>query len=53
MVVRQEQVSGMTEGRQSKKRWLPPEVTRLEFPKTANTLSGMGVDGVYGNFHVS
>jgi hypothetical protein len=35
MIVQQERVANKIVGGEAKKRWTAPEVTRLDFPKTA------------------
>jgi hypothetical protein len=33
---------------EAKKSWTAPEATRLDFPKTANGVTGINPDGAYG-----
>jgi hypothetical protein len=47
MVTQIEQVKKRDEASRSKKRWVAPDVTRLEFPKTAGGSTNTNYDGPY------
>jgi hypothetical protein len=54
VMIRSGQVESKVATREAKKRWAAPEVTRLEFPKTAAlSISGLSVDATYGSNHHS
>ena len=49
MIARQEQVASEVRTTEAKKRWVAPEVTRLEFAKTAGGRSSFASEGTLYN----
>jgi hypothetical protein len=49
MTAGNEQIEAKIETRKDRKRWAAPEVTRLDFPKTASGFGSANSDGTFSS----